>query len=123
MPLPFSTLDVVYALKPPTEKPLRLIPSATPRIRAAEVFLSSSQTDRSEVSTVSCGKPSDFTVMIPSSVGTTNAITSRLTAAARTFPRLWSVWFPPISVRPEAEKIMAFSASPNSSPKVFSAFW
>ena len=37
-------------------------------------------------------------------VGVTNAITSRPTAAASTLPLLWSVWLPPISVRPGAEK-------------------
>ena len=46
--------------------------------------------------------------LVRSPLGATAAITSRLTLPARTRPRWWSVWLPPISVRPGAENSAAW---------------
>ena len=118
-PLPLKTLEVVQALKPSRGQPWRLNQAAMPRMMAAEVLYSWGRTSRSPRSTTSMGKPSLWMRMNPSPLGATAAITSRSMLPARTRPCWWSVWLPPISVRPGAEKTAARSQGPkvSSSPR------
>lgn len=64
-PEPLSTLDVVYAAKPPIFLPLDRKPSHIPRIIADALYFSSGTTVfTSSRLTVSSSKPSDFTRII-----------------------------------------------------------
>ena len=85
---------------------------AVPRMSESVVPKSASRTSSSSIFTVMGGKPSLSTTITPSSVFATQAMVSRFTAAASTRPLLWSVWLPPISVRPGAEKKQSSCASP-----------
>jgi hypothetical protein len=107
IPDPFITLLVVYASNPPILYPRLLSLAHTPLIRAAEVYFSLGLEVKSSFLISSVGKPSEITLMTPSLFFAAAAIMSRLTAAARILPALWSVWFPPISVLPGVLKSSA----------------
>ena len=103
-PEPLKTLELTFALKPPMF-PLRFtIAAATPLIRDAVVPNIFSSTPRSERSTSIGLYPSLLKTTLLSLVGWTAAMVSRSMDPAMTFPRLWSVWFPPSSVLPAVEK-------------------
>ena len=99
-PLPVATLLVTAASKPPILKPFSFIPAATPRTSAALVPFSSSRGAVSDRSISRGWNPREYTRAFMSFAGLTAARQSRLTAAARTRPLLWSVWFPAISILP-----------------------
>ena len=94
-----------------------------PRMMAAEVLRSLSRTSRLSSSTTTGGYPSLCTRMTFSPLRLTAAMASRLILAARTLPCWWSVWLPPISVRPGAEKTAAFSQGPKLSSSPASRCW
>ena len=112
-PEPPSTSEVVTASNPPARNPLSRKPRTIPAIRAAEVpNFEESGPVYSEMSTVSSGKPLLLTLIRLPREGAATAMMSMLTAAARIFPWLWSVWLPESSLRPGTEKRATSRPSP-----------
>ena len=103
-PLPPKTSLVTYALNPPVLNPFLIKPATTPRIRAA-VSPPDLSVSRAARSILNVSYPSEWRVIVLSETADAMASESMLSDAARTCPRWWSVWFPPISLLPAAEKI------------------
>ena len=94
--------------------PRRMNWAAMPRTSAAVVFRSSGRGVQSPSATSTGAKPWEKTRITPSWLGVTAARISRSTAAASTQPCWWSVWLPPSSTRPGAEKYCSISVPPVS---------
>ena len=113
-PEPGSTEDDMFAVNPLIYPPRLRIESAMPLTNACVVPSSDFIGFVDERSSSIGSKPSLIILTRMLSSSCTAAIVSRLIEEARTLPRLWSVWFPPSSVLPDAEKI-AVAFFPNSS--------
>ena len=113
-PEPFGTSDAVTASKPPMLRPVCVKRSAMPRTSASLAFSSVASGDRWSSDTHSGVYPCEWIRTMLSILGATTARVSIVTVAASTRPSWWSVWLPPISLRPGAENKTASSLSPNA---------
>ena len=116
-PLPLGTLEEMYTSRPESLAPRWRKASHSPRSRAMVVFSSSLRAARFERSMTHRSYPSLWTRSWFRLLGAAAAIISMLTLPASTRPCWWSVWLPPISVRPGA----LYSPASVWEPKVVSS--